>query len=1103
MALSNLERVNKGLELLRKGLHPYVIRELKQSFKVNWEEEAINSFPPGHHAQEMEPDDWDLQALLTIITKQWHNVFKITLGFSEKAMVSELWEIRKKASHQGKSNVFSTDDAYRALDNVERLLSAIAAKEAVDADLQKSELLRIRFEESTRKKARKIESKLIESQTSESITPWRLVVKPHPDVASGQYQQAEFAADLWRVYQDGAQAGEYGKPIDFFQRTYLTHGLRKLLSNAIKRLNNKGGEPVINLQTNFGGGKTHSLLALYHLFSGTDFSAVRDLEDFFNELGEDRPPVKVNKAVLVGNRISPGVRDKKPDGTIINTLWGEMAWQLGGKNGFEIVREADEKSSNPGDLLVTLFKTFSPCIILIDEWVAYVRQLNDSGDQICGTYGTHFSFVQALCEAAKAVENCIVVASLPASDIEMGGEKGRQAAEELRSVVARIESPWSAATTEESFEIVSRRLFTPISTKEQFAKRDSTARAYGEFYRTNKQDFPSESSDSNYDKRIKDFYPIHPELFDCLAERWASLEKFQKTRGILRLMAKIIHFLWENQEQSPLIMPAHIPFDNSDIQEELMRYLDEPWRAVIHKDVDGLNALPRQIDNDFPNLGRYSATRRVARTLFFSSAPTFDAAQKGTDEQRIKLGSVLPGETIATFSDGLRHLTDKATYVYYQNKNYWYSTQNNVNRTAEERAAHIKDDNVDEEIRKRLSTLISGRNEQISHIHLMPQSSNDIPDDTFLKLVVLGMKEFHVARDSLSSAYVKAKELLSQKGNSQRLYKNTLIFLVPDKSRLEELKNAIKLFLSWQSIQEDKITLNLDAFQAKQVDNKVKSSRDTVNLRLPETFIWILTPYQEIGSKDVQWDEARVNGSSQDHLISRVVRKLISQSQLYNDFASSELRMSLDRIPLWRGDFVELKQLKEDFAKYLYLPKLTSLDLLRKAIESGVNIVSWRKETFAYAESYDEQESRYLGLRGGQPINITIDSSGLIVKPEIAFEQIEKDKKESEPHPTSGTSEGYPPGEDDKVEGGVEEQDPTTVKKKRFYGHVEIDALRFFRDAENVEKEILQHLISIKDADIKISIHIEANTEDGFNQETERTIKENGRTLGFKDAEFE
>lgn len=1106
MALSNLDRVNKGLELLRKGLLLYVEKEMKTEYQKFWEMQAVESFPESHHSRNLSPEEWDVQALLTIMFKQWNKVFGKVLGHSERSWVSELMEIRKRAAHQNKTNVFDTDDAFRALDNVERLLSAIAAPEAEEADNQKNELLRVRYEENTRKKTRAIEARSVIDSSAIGLKPWRQIITPHPDVASGKFQQAEFAADLWRVYQDGESAGEYGRPVDFFNRTYLTQGIRKLLTNTLKRLNGDGGDPVINLQTNFGGGKTHSLLAIYHLCSGVNFGSVRDLESFFSEVGDLQPPAKINKAVLVGNRISPGVAHPKFDGTKVHTLWGELAWQLGGKEGYAMLQEVDEKASNPGDQLVPLFKKFAPCVVLIDEWVAYTRQLKEDGADIGGTYGTQMSFAQALCEAVKSVNNALVVVSLPASDIEMGGEKGRQSAAELANIIGRIESPWSAATTEESFEIVTRRLFSPITNTDQFKDRDASSRAFADFYRTNKTDFPNETQDSSYEKRIRDFYPIHPELFDALAERWASIPQFQKTRGILRLMAKIIHYLWEVNDQGPLILPANIPLDSSEIQSELMRYLAPPWSAVIGKDVDGSHSLPKQLDSDLPNIGRYSGARRVARTLFFATAPTFDAANKGIDEQRIKLGSILPGETIPAFSDALRHLVDKGTFVYASNKTYWYSTQNNVNRTAEERASHIQEDKVEEEIMSLLTQQLQPTGNQIKRIHFMPQNSNDVPDDMDMKLVVLGIKNPHIPRDGSSLAYQKAKEILATKGTSQRLYRNTLIFLSADRTRLEELKQAVKSYLAWKSIVDDKAALNLDGYQSNQAEGKRKSGLETIKLRLPETFVWILTPYQEIGSADVQWDESKMNGSNHEAYLSRVLKKLTSQSQLYNDFAASELRINLDRIPLWRGNNVSLRQLREDFAKYLYLPKLSSAHLLQQAIEAGLNLVSWQRDSFAYAESYDEENARYRGLRSGTTVMTSLDSYGLLVMPNIAFVQLEKEYAEAETLKATVSTNStniYPAPVGNSEIPVVNDPDPKTLTKTRFFGHIETDATRFFRTTDDIEKEILKHLGGTNGAKVKITIHIEANNTNGFSRDTERILRENSRTLGFGNVEFE
>ena len=297
----------------------------------------------------------------------------------------------------------------------------------------------------------------IESAATGNLKPWREVVTPHQDVASGRYQQAEFAADLWQV-RLGEGTDEYRDPVEFFRRTYLTESLKRMLIGAVRRLAGQGGDPVVQLQTNFGGGKTHSMLALYHLFSGIAPTELSGIDAVMQEAGATTLPT-IRRVVLVGNRISPGNPTTKPDGTVVRTLWGELAWQLGhaaggaseAKRAFNRLAADDEKATSPGDVLRELFVEYGPCLILIDEWVAYARQLHDQSDLPAGSFETQFTFAQVLTESAKLAKNCLLVISLPASDttgsphaqtedVEVGGQRGREALDRLRNVGGRVES---------------------------------------------------------------------------------------------------------------------------------------------------------------------------------------------------------------------------------------------------------------------------------------------------------------------------------------------------------------------------------------------------------------------------------------------------------------------------------------------------------------------------------------------------------------------------------------------------------------------------------------------------------------------------------------
>ncbi len=211
----------------------------------------------------------------------------------------------------------------------------------------------------------------------------------------------------------GEGSDEYRKPGEFFRRTFLTESLKRLLVGGVQRLAGKGGDPVVQLQTNFGGGKTHSMLALYHLLSGSQPSDLAGVDSVLAE-AEVKCLPKANRVVLVGNKISPGNPVTKPDGTVVRTLWGELAYQLGGKKAFARIAKDDERATSPGDVLRELFKEYGPCLILIDEWVAYARQLHDQSDLPAGSFETQFTFAQALTESAKARRQ------LPASDFSAG-----------------------------------------------------------------------------------------------------------------------------------------------------------------------------------------------------------------------------------------------------------------------------------------------------------------------------------------------------------------------------------------------------------------------------------------------------------------------------------------------------------------------------------------------------------------------------------------------------------------------------------------------------------------------------------------------------------
>ena len=335
MAITNQERVGKAMDLLRQGLAPFVEREVQQGVKAGTVRmDTIRRFADDPRLSQKPIVEWDAAGLLKLMWETWNEVFRTILGPAERGFVGELRGVPQQVGAPGA--VLWRRRGSRP-GSMTRLLTAVSAPQADDVNKMKLELRRLIFDEQVRGEKRKAGGSLIETGRRGSLKPWREVVTPHADVASGRYQQAEFAADLWQVHL-GEGSDEYRKPAEFFRRTFLTESLKRLLVGGVQRIAGTGGDPVVQLQTNFGGGKTHSMLALYHLFSGVSPSDLAGVDAVLAEAGVKSLPT-ARRVVLVGNKISPGNPVTKADGTVVRTLWGELAYQLGGQEGVRPHRE--------------------------------------------------------------------------------------------------------------------------------------------------------------------------------------------------------------------------------------------------------------------------------------------------------------------------------------------------------------------------------------------------------------------------------------------------------------------------------------------------------------------------------------------------------------------------------------------------------------------------------------------------------------------------------------------------------------------------------------------------------------------------------------------
>lgn len=939
-----------------------------------------------------------------------------------------------------------------------------------------------------------------------NLKPWREVAVPHEDVLKGTFQQAEFAADLSRVHE-GTATAEYQNPTLFFQRTFITEGMRLLLDSVVKRLSGKGGDPVIQLQTAFGGGKTHTMLAVYHLAKGEALASdLPGVPAILDAAGVTELP-RARIAVLDGIKSSPN-QPVVRDGQAIRTLWGDLAWQLGKAEGYALVADADASGTSPGKaVLETLLKSYAPCVILIDELVAYVRQFEEGKTLTGGSFDSNLSFVQALTEALKAVPTAVLLASLPESDKEAGSQRGVKALAALAHYFGRIQALWKPVGTEEAFEIVRRRLFTSINDK---LAAESVCRAFADYYTANSEDFPRETQESRYFDRLMHAYPIHPEVFDRLYEDWSSLDNFQRTRGVLKLMAKVIHRLWKDNDKDPLIMPGSFPLQDADTRNEVIYYLPQGWDPVVERDVDGERAETTDIENRDTRLGSVQACRRSARAIFLGSAPsTANQMVRGIELERVALGVAQPGQQVGIYKDALRRLGDRLHYLNSGNNRFWFDTRPNLRREMEERKRRFQDkEDVFPAIRDRVQkTFASG---VFGGIHIFTASS-DVPDDWQLRLVVLP-PDAAFSRSGQSLAIERATEILKTRGDQPRFKQNRLIFLAADYDSVSRLKDQVRSTLAWQSIVADikEMKLNLDQFQSRQANKSLEDANEALRRMIRETYKWMVAPMQEArpgkGLSEIQWEHFQVNPGAQN--LSQEIERVLKENELLiTEWAPIHLATVLKNW-FWKDDIKDTSALNvwQQSCQQLYLPRLKDDTAFQQTLGAGAE----SRDFFGFAQG--KEDGRYVGFTFGKRTSLFLDSSLLLIEPVTAAGYAETQRaaeeaarpKPTEPAPGTTGSGAPPPRVEDSAKptyaGGGAAPQPI---KKQFYGSIELDAIQAKKQFADLVDEVVLQFTSRPSVKVKIAIEIQADSATGFDDGLQRAVKENCNVLRFKNAEFE
>jgi predicted AAA+ superfamily ATPase len=745
-------------------------------------------------------------------------------------------------------------------------------------------------------------------------------------------------------------------------------------------------------------------------------------------------------------------------------------------------------------------------VILLDELVAFIRQLETGKSYLGGTFESNLSFVQALTEAMKAVPNALLLASLPESEIETAGPMGKLALESLEKYFARVESVWKPVATEEAFEIVKRRLFEGAIAP---AEVERVCKAYFDYYIENNNKFPAETQTSRYYERLLQSYPIHPEVFDRLYSDWSTLEKFQRTRGVLQYLAIVIHRLWNSDNRDPLIMPGSIPLEDVNVRTKSIHYLPQGWEPVIETEIDGPRSIAAEIDGKEPRIGALQAARRVARTVFLGSAPsTHVQGARGIAIDHILLGSAQPGQVAAVYEDALKRLLDRLQYLFPGNNRYWFDTRPNLRREMESRKNRVDGrEHIIPCLRDLVGTELRG-NSALSGVHIFTPSA-DIPDEVGPgpRLVVLEPESpCAYSKANATAAFEAALKILEKRGEQPRQRRNRLIFLAPDYDALVRLRESAKTYLAWKSIVDDieDEKLNLDMHNIKQAQEAFGTAKKVLGQSIRDTYKWLLNPYEEMvgGRPSLKWEVAGVTTSGSSY-ISAIESKLREEEWVIYEWSPIHLSNVLKQWYFKEGQAeVVTRKLLNDFASYLYLPRIASESVLKNTISQGI----MAEEFFGYAQGH--ASARYAGLTIGSSSLVVIDETSLLVAREAAIKQRDEDRQEAAARAAqAGTGAITPSGMPSAVPSFVPPVSGSAAKgaaSKRtyFYATKELNARTPKIDFAEVVEHILLQLSSRSTTSVGISIEITANDEIGFEPDFMEAIAKACQGQNFKQSDF-
>jgi len=771
------------------------------------------------------------------------------------------------------------------------------------------------------------------------------IAVPHKDILEGRLTMDVFAADLWEAYKNRGPE-EYRDSQTFFKKTYMTEGLQNLLGVVEKRLKGKGGDPIIQIQTPFGGGKTHALIAMYH---------------------KSIAKWKAKRVVIVGTALSPD-----------ETLWGTIEKQLTGEN------KHLQGEITPGkEAIRKVLERQGPTIILMDEVLEYVTKTSAKKVEQSTLATQTIAFMHEFTEAVKSLDKVCLVATLPSSDIEHYDANAERLFKQLEKVAGRVEKIYTPVQDSEITKIIRRRLFGKVS------KADAR-RIVDKFvsYAEEQNLIPAGMQPTEYRDKFIDSYPFMPEVVDVLYQRWGSYPTFQRTRGVLRLLSLIVFSLKETN--TPYISPADFDLGDQEIRQELIKHIGSEFNSVINSDISNQQSGARLVDKKLGSsyLGLKLGLRSATTVFIYSFS---GGIEKGATAEEIKRCATTIDNPSSVVIEAIEKLRNDLFFLQKPLDKYFFSNKPNRNRLKLSIMENIKD------LGNHEYNLLRDNLRGSEFLCYLWEDKSKIEDKSDLKLIILKEYDKTIIQD-----------IIQNKGQSPRVYRNSLVFLCPEETERAGFIETLKIKLACEQIDKTKKDHNLSIEQIKENKEEMRNAERDLKERIRRLYRTIVLPSKD-GFKEIPMGLPTYGEKSM--LDQEVFQLLCSEQEILRKITPLFIKQKY----LINNEYALIKQLFQSAVTTPGEPRPQNKDIFEQGIAEGVRV-----GIFGLGElEADEPICHYFS----EDAMVSLGNNEIIIQEEICKEQRrkaidpepeksgekgeEKEKEPELPKPTGGN--GPPP----------------------------------------------------------------------------------------------